>query len=146
MNKDIIEQFGSDPLFHAVVDGVELFIFDHGMNYLYVSSFKKLSLSIAEELRLQIIDFYKGKGGNFCNIIEFHSNADLDPNAREWGANRPYEVTSISDAFVFSGLAHRMIANFYLSINRPKKPTKFFKDLKSSISWSKEQLEKQKNP
>lgn len=80
---------------------------------------------------------------NFCNIIEFKSTADIDPDAREWGANRPDGITSASDAMVIGGMAQKMIANFYLKINRPKKPTKFFTNLDDAIGWSLEQLKEE---
>lgn len=143
LGKDLFKLFESEPLFTAVVDGTELYIFDNGLNYLRIPPFQKLTLKAAMELRGMIIEFYTNKEGDFCNVIEFESAADLDPEAREWGASRPTEgATSISDAIVITSVAHRMIANFYLKINRPKKPTKFFRDLESAIAWSKEQLEK----
>lgn len=144
MDNDLLKQFGTKPLFEAVIEDIELFIFDNRINYTRVPPFKKLTLSAAKQLRLTIIEFYDGRDVDFCNIIEFKSNADIDPSAREWGAKRPDGVTSISDAVVTSGLAHRMLANFYLKINRPKKPTRFFSTIEDSIAWSLEQLEKRK--
>lgn len=140
MDNEILKPFESEPLFEAVVEGLRLFIFENGLNYLRVPSFNKLTLTAAKEIRLTIIAFYKGNECGFCNIIEFESNADIDPNARDWGAKRPGEVTSIADAVVIRGMAQKMIANFYLKINRPKKSTKFFNNLSDAISWSSEQL------
>ena len=143
-DKFFLAYFESELLFEAVVDGVELFIFANSINYTRVPPFTKLTLSTAKELRLKLIEFYDGKDIDFCNIIEFMTNSDIDPDAREWGANRPPGITSISDSMVIGGLAQKLIANFYLKMNRPKKPTKFFNDLRDSISWSLEQLEKRK--
>lgn len=145
LDKDFLKQFDSDLLFEAVVEGIALYIFDNKINYTRVPPYTKLTLSAAKALRSTIIEFYDGKDVDFCNIIEFMSTADIDPDAREWGANRPEEITSISDSMVIGGMAQKMIANFYLKINQPKKPTKFFNDLDGSISWSLEQLEKRKS-
>lgn len=142
LDNDFLKAFNSEPLFEVVVEGLTLFIFDNRMNYLRVPSYMKLTMSAAEELRSTIISFYDGRDVDFCNIIEFESNADIDPNTREWGASRSNEVTAISDAIVINGVAQKMIANFYMKINRPKKPTKFFHNLEGAISWSYEQLEK----
>lgn len=145
LGKDLVKLFESEPLFQAVVEGSELSIFANGMNYLRVPPFQKVTLSAARELREMVITFYEGKETYFCNIIEFESTADLDPSARDWGATRPDEGgKSICDAVVISSAAHRMMANFYMKINRPKIPTKFFNDLESSIAWSNEQLQKRK--
>lgn len=145
MDNDFLNLFDSKLLFEAEVEGIELYIFDNKINYTRVPPFTKLTLSAAKELRLTIIDFYDGNDVDFCNIIEFKSTADIDPDAREWGANRPDDFTSISDSMVIQGLAQKMIANFYTKINRPRKPTRFFNNLEDSISWSLKRLEKRKS-
>lgn len=137
-------QLNSALLFETVVEGIELFIFDNKINYTRVPPFTKLTLTAAKQLRFTIIDFYEVQDVDFCNIIEFMSTADIDPEAREWGANRPKGVTSVSDAMVIRGMAQKMIANFYLKMNRPSRPTKFFTDLNSAVNWSLDQLEKKK--
>lgn len=141
LDNDLPIQFKSELLFEASVEGIELFIFDNKVNYTRVPPFTKLTLSVAKSLRMMIIDFYEGNDVDFCNIIEFKSTADIDPEAREWGANRPDGVTSISDAMIIGGMAHKMIANFYLKMNRPSKPSKFFTDLDGAINWSLKQLD-----
>ncbi|MDG1333870.1 MAG: hypothetical protein P8P74_16150 [Crocinitomicaceae bacterium] len=145
LDKDFLKLFESELLFESVVEGITLYIFDYKINYTHVPPYTKMTLSAAKGLRSAVIDFYEGKDVDFCNIIKFMSSADIDPDAREWGANRPTEVTSISDSMVIRGMAHKLIANFYLTINQPEKPTKLFNNLEGSISWSLEQLEKRKS-
>jgi hypothetical protein len=142
LDNDFLKRFESELLFETVIDDIELFIFDNKINYSRVPPFVRLTLSAAKELRLAIIEFYDGREVDFCNIIEFKSTADIDPDAREWGAKRSGGITSVSDAMIIGGTAQKMLANFYLKINRPKKPTKFFNNIEDSISWSLEQLER----
>ena len=48
--------------------------------------------------------------------------------------NNPY---SKADAFVISSMAQKIIANFYLKISTPERPTKFFKDKNEANNWLK---------
>lgn len=42
---------------------------------------------------------------------------------------------SIAEAFVLRSLAHKLVGNFYLSVERPQKPTRFFNDVPSAETW-----------
>jgi hypothetical protein len=48
--------------------------------------------------------------------------------------NNPY---SKADAFVIKSMAQKIIANFYLKISTPERPTKFFKNKTEAINWLK---------
>jgi len=48
--------------------------------------------------------------------------------------NNPY---SKADAFVINSMAQKIIANFYLKISTPERPTKFFRDKTEAINWLK---------
>ena len=49
--------------------------------------------------------------------------------------NNPY---SKADAFVISSMAQKIIANFYLKISSPERPTKFFKEKADAVIWLKQ--------
>lgn len=51
--------------------------------------------------------------------------------------NNPY---SIADAFVISSTAQRIMANFYLKIYKPERPTKFFNNAEDALFWLKQFL------
>lgn len=46
--------------------------------------------------------------------------------------NNPY---SKADAFVLRSMAQRILANFYLKILNPERPTKFFNNKDEAITW-----------
>jgi hypothetical protein len=48
--------------------------------------------------------------------------------------NNPYAK---ADAFVIKSVAQKIIANFYLKISTPERPTKFFKNKTEAINWLK---------
>lgn len=46
--------------------------------------------------------------------------------------NFPY---SKAGAFVIHSMSQKLLANFYLKINTPQRPTKFFTDKEEAIKW-----------
>lgn len=49
--------------------------------------------------------------------------------------NNPF---SVADAFVISSTAQRIMANFYLKIYKPERPTKFFNNADDALFWLKQ--------
>lgn len=61
------------------------------------------------------------------------TNSEL-MNAMAKNINNPY---SKADAFVIKSMAQKILANFYIKINKPERPTKFFNDKDEAINWLK---------
>lgn len=55
-------------------------------------------------------------------------------NAISKNINNPY---SKADAFVIKSMAQKILANFYIKINKPERPTKFFNNKEEAINWLK---------
>lgn len=86
----------------------------------------------------------KNGGGTFYNIYEFHSFSDVEPEIREWAADSTGNTYTISDAIVIGSLAHKIMSDFYLRINRPVKPTRIFYSLDKAIEWTVAEVQKNK--
>jgi hypothetical protein len=54
---------------------------------------------------------------------------------REYFANHDANPNSLADAFLTNTLAMRLIANAYLTINKPSRPTRFFQDENEAEEW-----------
>lgn len=52
-------------------------------------------------------------------------------------AKNAFNPYSTADAFVLSSMAQRILANFYIKINKPERPTKFFNDPETALIWIK---------
>lgn len=61
----------------------------------------------------------------------------VDKETREHVAKGDGARFSIAEAFIIDSLAHKLIANFYISVEKPQKPTKFFRDIPSAEVWLK---------
>jgi hypothetical protein len=62
-------------------------------------------------------------------ITTFNKEA-LDFSASEEGLKY-----TIGDALVVKSISQRVTANFYLKINKPKKPSKIFNSEKDAVNW-----------
>lgn len=51
--------------------------------------------------------------------------------------NNPY---SKADAFVLNSIAQKILANFYVKINKPERPTKFFNNSEEALIWLKKYI------
>jgi hypothetical protein len=49
--------------------------------------------------------------------------------------NNPF---SKADAFVIHSIAQKILANFYIKIFIPERPTKFFKEKEEAVNWLKQ--------
>ena len=59
----------------------------------------------------------------------------FDSEAREFSASREGTRYTIADAIVVKNLAQRLLADFYLKFNKPKKPSKIFSTEKEAVLW-----------
>lgn len=67
-----------------------------------------------------------------------HSNTNLELlNTIAKNKNNPH---SKADAFVIKSMAQKILANFYIKINKPERPTKFFNSKEDAIDWLKQYL------
>lgn len=61
--------------------------------------------------------------------------ANVDADTREFLASENGLRYVIAQAFVLHSMAQRMVANFFMNIDRPKKPTKFFDAQEEAEKW-----------
>lgn len=64
----------------------------------------------------------------------------VNEEARIYGSSEDGLRYSAAEAFVIKSLAHKLLANFYLKVNRPSVPTKFFSNKEDAELWLKKFL------
>ena len=52
-------------------------------------------------------------------------------------AKKAYNPYSTADAFVLKSMAQKILANFYIKINKPERPTMFFNHADEALVWLK---------
>ena len=84
--------------------------------------------------------------GELCNGIKRPAVTFVDPysniesDAREYMATFESTRFSTAEAFVISSVGQKILANFYLKVNKPTVPTKIFTNLNSAVEWLRDYL------
>lgn len=106
-----------------------------GIMYIHVSSEVEESVPIAMKMVEKL-----GKMTNRKKVpllFNFDEFALPGKANREFWSKKEACPYSLADAFIVSSNGLRIIANFYLKINKPERPTKMFTDEESAIKWLK---------
>jgi hypothetical protein len=68
-------------------------------------------------------------------LITAGHGSRFSPQAMKFSASDEGLKYTIADALVVNYLGQRLTANFYLGINRPRKPTRIFNSEKDAMRW-----------
>lgn len=67
------------------------------------------------------------------HVIEDFVN--IEKSAREFSATEEGLSFSKAEAYVMNSLAHKLLANFYMKVDKPSVPTKFFTNKTEAEDW-----------
>ena len=120
-----------------VFENFQLTIIDHG--FYEVEVFDNADFSVSDLKQL-----VKAQQEHFdiqlpvLTLCSEHANTNIELlNVIAKNKNNPY---SKADAFVIKSMAQRILANFYIKIHKPERPTKFFSSKDDAILWLKQYL------
>ena len=107
--------------------------------YYEVDMFNNIDFNV-EDLKL-LVETQKENFGLLLPVLvlckEFtNTNFELMSSLSK-NQNNPY---SKADAFVIYSLSQKILANFYLRINKPERPTKFFNSKEEALVWLKQYM------
>ena len=75
-------------------------------------------------------------GDEPCKVVNIICpDFSVTKEAREYGNSEEAYKYLKASAIVCNTLAHRILGNFFIKIQRPPRPTRMFNDLKSAIAW-----------
>ena len=131
---------------HSVIDGAELIgyfnldqitieIRKDQVLYAKVKSNCQLNMDDIRQIEELMDSNYPGQ--QFFNLFDFPSFSNLDSEVRDWASDKSGNSRTLADAIVIYSLPQRMIANFYLKVNKPPKPTKIFSTMEDALVWLK---------
>lgn len=80
-----------------------------------------------------------GDGKELLQLITADEVSQFDNSARVFSASEEGTRYSKAEAFVVKSLSQRLIANFYVKVNKPPKPSKVFNNKEEAIQWLKSQ-------
>ena len=87
----------------------------------------------SEEITKQLGILSKGKKMLVLMIAD--EITQFDQGAREYSASEAGSKYTLADALVVKNLAQRILANFYVTVNKPKIPSKTFNSEEEAKNW-----------
>ena len=76
-----------------------------------------------------------GGGRKYPVLIDAGEFATIDPEVRVFSASKEGNLYTIADAIAYHSLAQKLMANFYVTHNKPVVPTRTFSDIPSATHW-----------
>jgi hypothetical protein len=106
-----------------------------------------LQIDINSDCEFATLDFNElveaaktiGNGKKFLNLIMVGKNTLADHESRVASCSQEGSIYKLADAFVIDSLPQKIIANFYMRVNKPYVPTKFFNNEEDAVKWLMEQ-------
>lgn len=92
----------------------------------------------AEELNLAMRDL--GGGEEIPYLLLAKDDTQFDSSARAYAATAEGSRYQKAEALIVRTLAHRLLADLYLKINKPVKPCKVFANEEDGIEWLLEEF------
>jgi hypothetical protein len=114
--------------------------------YLRADGIMYISISPEKEESVELVKEMVKKMGEMVNykpvpLLARHEEFALPGREnRDYWAKKESCPWSKADAFMINSTAMQFIANFYLKINKPERPTRMFSDEKKAIEWLKKFL------
>jgi hypothetical protein len=75
------------------------------------------------------------KGKCYPLLVISGKNTTIETAAMEYISKEGINPHSTAVAFLISSISQKLLGNFYLSFNRPKKPTRMFTSVDDAVAW-----------
>lgn len=98
----------------------------------------ELTLEITKHLVAKRVEH--SEGVSYPCLFDISKIKHSTKEARDYLANEGNELVTASAILVESAVL-KMAANFYVSVNKPVKPTRLFTDKESALAWLKQFIE-----
>ncbi|HLP14345.1 MAG TPA: hypothetical protein VK177_20620 [Flavobacteriales bacterium] len=107
-------------------------VYNHSILHVFVKADSLLEMKDIQEITVYINALGERK---YRNVFEFSKYSSTDDAVRKWASDPEGNKRTMADAIVINGLDQKILADFYLKFNQPKKPTKLFDNVKEAIAW-----------
>jgi hypothetical protein len=76
-----------------------------------------------------------GGGKSYPLLVLAGKDASVDTESMEFMSKENADPYSIAEAYLVSSISQKLLGNFYLSFNKPFKPTRIFTSLPEAVKW-----------
>ncbi|WP_242917970.1 DUF7793 family protein [Pontibacter liquoris] len=110
---------------------VEMFL-QNGILHFYYKKIETMDLTIAEACVRDRLEFTEHKA--YPCLVDVIELKNFSKEARDYFAKEGNEGI-IANAILSGSTVTKMMANFYISVNKPTNPTRMFTDKSSALKW-----------
>jgi hypothetical protein len=112
-------------------DYIIMFV-EEGILHCYYKEMEMLDLPIAQAAVKDRLEYVQG--AVYPSLFDITKVRQSTKEARDYLANEGNEQVSASAILVTSPML-KMMANFFIMVNKPKNPTRMFTDKESALQW-----------
>jgi hypothetical protein len=89
-----------------------------------------------ENVKLQIAAVGQLAGGKKYPVLVYSGvGTNIDTETMNYVATEKSNPFALAEAYLISNISHKLLASFYLKINRPFRPTRAFTAEQAAVSW-----------
>ncbi len=100
------------------------------------------TLEADDVLELKKVNVELTNDDNYAVLVIFGHLTEVSQGARELIASKEFQRKTVAKALLVTNIGHRLLGNFYLSVNKPSIKTRLFTDRNSAIDWLRTELNK----
>lgn len=109
-------------------------------NIVLITIKNKIVIEANDIIEMKKVNIELTQGKAYAIVAISGEYSSISAEARVLLASNKMEVNRKAIAFVFDNLALRLLARFYIKINKPSSPTQSFSTKEEAINWVKEYL------
>lgn len=102
-------------------------------------------IELADLLEAKSINQQLTKGEPYAAILTFGKMTEVSTEARERIASKEHKQNVVAKAILVDNIGHRLLGNFYLTVNKPYIRTRLFTDREAALNWLRHELKKNKD-
>jgi hypothetical protein len=110
---------------------------------IFAKAFPNAEINVESALEYHGMVAYIADGRPHCTVIDVTGLAYMEKDAREALIKATTERgKTIAAALITNSFTSKMIANFFLTVNKPNFPVRVFDDALMAHQWARSQFEK----
>jgi hypothetical protein len=120
-----------------ITSGFEARILEEGVVENILKEGVTLDAQMAWDIKSSNMQLMGGK--KYKVLLKAHYLSEVTREAREIVASEKFTMDTIAMALMAESTGHRIVGNFFLTINKPVTKTALFTDQEKAMNWLREQ-------
>jgi hypothetical protein len=98
------------------------------------------TMEIKDIQELKALNKTLSGGLPYAVLVSFEHLADVSKEGKELIASKEFAENTVAKALLVDNIGHRLIGNFYMTINKPHIKTKVFTNRELALDWLRQEL------